>query len=166
MVLSDDGNGRKVRITVLFVKPEDVNQLSTLLNPKVKVLWGDGIDYFGIRDILFAMFMNGWSAENIIFGMGGGLHQKVNRDTQRTAFKCSSQMFNNIWHDVYKKPQDLSKASKRGRLALVKDGETFVTVREDELNGRKDYLELVFENGQMIKEYSFEEVRKNSRLTE
>jgi len=37
VVLSDDGNGRKVRITVLFVKPEDVNQLSTLLNPKVKV---------------------------------------------------------------------------------------------------------------------------------
>lgn len=135
-----------------------------VLNDKVRVLWGDGIDYYGIRDVLFAMFNNGWSAENIIFGMGGGLHQRVNRDTQRTCFKCSAQMFDDVWHDVYKKPKDLSKASKRGRLALIKEGDRFITIREEELGDRKNYLQLVFENGRMIKEYTFNEVRENAKL--
>ncbi len=31
---------------------------------------------------------HGWSAENIGFGSGGGLLQKLNRDTQKFAFKC------------------------------------------------------------------------------
>ena len=110
------------------------------------------------------MFNNGWSAENIIFGMGGGLHQRVNRDTQRTCFKCSAQMFDDVWHDVYKKPKDLSKASKRGRLALIKEGDRFITIHEEELGDRKNYLQLVFENGRMIKEYTFNEVRENAKL--
>lgn len=140
----------------------DINEKGfKVLNTKVRVLWGDGIDIDGIQDVLYAMFNHGWSAENIIFGMGGGLHQKVNRDTQRTCFKCASQMFNDIWHDVYKKPQDLSKISKRGRLALIKEDGMFKTIREEELNGRKNYLEVVFENGNFVKQYSFDEVRKN-----
>ena len=96
--------------------------------------------------------------------MGGGLHQKVERDTQRTAFKCSSQMFDDIWHDVYKKPKDLSKASKRGRLALIKEGDRFVTIREEELGDKKNYLETVFENGEFVKQYSFDEIRKNAAI--
>lgn len=135
-----------------------------VLNDKVRVLWGDGIDYYGIRTVLFSMFNHGWSAENIVFGMGGGLHQKVERDTQRTAFKCSSQMFDDIWHDVYKKPKDLTKASKRGRLALIKDGDRFVTIREEELGDKKNYLETVFENGNFVKMYSFDEIRKNAAI--
>jgi nicotinic acid phosphoribosyltransferase len=31
-----------------------------------------------------------WSADNILFGTGGALLQKVNRDTQKVAFKCSN----------------------------------------------------------------------------
>ncbi len=37
VVLSDDGNGRKVRITTLFIKPEDVDKLAALTNSKIKV---------------------------------------------------------------------------------------------------------------------------------
>lgn len=36
---------------------------------------------------------NGWSSENWAFGMGGGLLQKINRDTCRFAFKCSAQKY-------------------------------------------------------------------------
>lgn len=56
-----------------------------VFDSNIGLLWGDGLNYHKIRDILFAMKSNGWAAENIIFGMGGGLHTSVNRDTQRNA---------------------------------------------------------------------------------
>jgi len=137
-----------------------------VLNSKVRVLWGDGIDYDGVRSILFAMRNNMYSAENIAcFGMGGGLLQKVDRDTQRFAFKCSSQYYDNAWHDVWKKPKDLSKASKRGRLALIKNQTgKFETIREEDLNGRDNVLKTIFENGKIIKVYTWEEVCENAAI--
>ena len=95
-----------------------------VLNPKIRVLWGDGIDKDGIEKILATLEKAGFSSENMVFGMGGGLLQKLNRDTQRFAFKSSAQCRFGQWHDVYKLPKDLSKASKRGRLALVKYNDT------------------------------------------
>ena len=35
----------------------------------IGLLWGDGLNYQKIRDILFAMKSAGWAAQNIIFGM-------------------------------------------------------------------------------------------------
>jgi nicotinamide phosphoribosyltransferase len=141
-----------------------------VLNPKVRVLWGDGIDKDGIEKILTLLETNGFSAENMVFGMGGGLLQKINRDTQRFAFKSSAQCRNGNWYDIYKLPKDLSKASKRGRLALVKynDG-TFATVPEYQPNYQAggmtgDLLETVFLNGDLVKEYTFTEVRNNAAL--
>jgi nicotinamide phosphoribosyltransferase len=150
-----------------------------VLNPKIGMLWGDGIDIDGIREILEAMMINRWSAENIVFGMGGGLLQKINRDTQRFAFKSSAQMRDGIWYDIFKDPLEGGKSSKRGRLALLKniDGE-FVTGRVGDLVGsvattgssRTDlsyiddedgYLETVFINGSIVKEYTFAEARAN-----
>jgi len=138
-----------------------------VLNPKVRVLWGDGIDKDGIEKILATLEAAKFSAENMVFGMGGGLLQKVNRDTQRFAFKASAIRRNGQWHDVYKLPKDLSKASKRGRLALLHDPvfNVFQTVKVEEIpSGRKDILETVFENGVLVKEYTFNEVRENAKL--
>ena len=36
------------------------------------------------------MTKNGWAADNLAFGSGGALLQKLNRDTQKCAFKCCS----------------------------------------------------------------------------
>ena len=46
------------------------------------VIQGDGIDYEVVDQILNAMEDKKYSAENVAFGMGGGLFQKVNRDKQ------------------------------------------------------------------------------------
>lgn len=133
-----------------------------VLDPSVRVLWGDGIDLAGIDRILFTAVADGWSAENLIFGMGGGLLQKVNRDTQRFAFKSSAQKRDGVWNDVWKKPIDLSKASKRGRLALIEyDGK--LTTVSDPFH-KDNLLETVFENGEILKRYSFAEVRDNAEI--
>ena len=137
-----------------------------VLNPKVGMLWGDGIDFDGIAGIIMYLWQNKYSSANIVFGMGGGLLQKVNRDTQRFAFKCSAQKRDGQWVDIWKDPIDKSKASKRGKLALIKNykGE-FATIKSEAMvSGERNYLETVFENGKLVKEYTFEEIRNNAKI--
>ena len=38
--------------------------------------------------------MNQWSADNVAFGSGGALLQKLHRDTQKCAYKCSYAIIN------------------------------------------------------------------------
>lgn len=134
------------------------------LNPKVGVLWGDGIGPDGIEKILNTLKWAGFAADNMVFGMGGGLLQRnIDRDTERFAFKCSAQKRNGEWLDIQKNPLDASKKSKAGRLALVKgeDGmlTTVVGPRED------DILETVFLDGEVTKTYTLEEIRARAAET-
>lgn len=134
-----------------------------VIDPHVRILWGDGLDRFAIHDILEALTKDGFSAANMAtFGMGGGLLQKVNRDTQRFAFKSSAQKRSGVWHDVFKDPVDSTKKSKKGRLKLVNEFYEFHTIGADAAG--EDILETVFENGEIKKEYGFEEIRQNASL--
>jgi nicotinamide phosphoribosyltransferase len=135
-----------------------------VLDPHVRLLWGDGINPKDMNEILTACARAGFAAENYVFGMGGGLLQKVNRDTQRFAFKCSAQQRNGAWFNVQKSPLDQSKASKAGKFSLIqnKDG-TFNTIPELS-NDDQDLLEVVFENGKIVKEYTFDEIRQRAAI--
>jgi nicotinamide phosphoribosyltransferase len=167
----DSGDPESVTLDVLnaleYVFGSTLNSKGyKVLNPKIGVFWGDGIDYYGIRGILHTMKSQGWAASNIVFGCGGGLLQKMNRDTQRFAFKCSAQKRHGTWIDISKNPLDSSKASKKGRLKLIRDGENedgkFITIAHDEPG--EDHLGVVFENGNLIRDISFDECRKNTGL--
>ena len=136
-----------------------------VLNDHVRVIQGDGITNETIPQILEVLKNAGLSADNLAFGSGGGLLQQVNRDTQRFAFKCSSVTVDGKERDVFKNPiTDSSKASKKGRLALINENGKWETINEKDLNGRKNHLETVFENGELVKEITFEEIRKNAAL--
>jgi nicotinamide phosphoribosyltransferase len=131
-----------------------------VLNPKVGVIYGDGINPDMIDQILSAVVDAGFAVSNIIFGMGGALLQGLNRDTQRMAIKASWGVVNGIERDVQKTTKtDKTKASKKGRLKLVKDATTggYVTVGEND--PRKDELVTVFRDGHVVKEYTFDEIR-------
>lgn len=84
----------------------------------VRLIWGDGINELSISTILSVIVdVMGFSADNISFGMGGALLQKVDRDTQSFAMKCSSIMVDGEWRDVFKDPvTDPNKVSKKGRF--------------------------------------------------
>lgn len=94
--------------------------------------------------------------------------QKINRDTQRFAFKCSAQKKNTgQWIDIYKKPKDISKMSKKGRLALVKEEDgKYKTYELSEFKklGSNNELLLVFKNGELLLDQNFTEVRKNADI--
>lgn len=135
-----------------------------VLDPHVRVLWGDGIDIDGINRILLLAMQAGFSAENLVFGMGGGLLQKVNRDTQRFAFKSSAQKRDGVWSDVFKRPLDITKASKRGKLALIDlDGKPTTVSNSQSMEG--DLLEDVFLNGDLVRRMDFNTVRANAALS-
>ena len=126
----------------------------------IGLLWGDGLNYQKIRDILFAMKSTGWAAQNIIFGMGGGLHTAVNRDTQRNAFKCSAQLRDGVWHDIFKNPLDSSKKSKTGRFKLIRENNSFRTVPID--SEGEDYLQTVFKDGELLIDDTFADIKQRA----
>ena len=108
------------------------------------------------------MKSNGWAAQNIIFGMGGGLHSSLTRDTQRNAFKCSAQLRDGVWHDIFKNPLDSSKKSKTGRFKLINENNSFKTVSID--SDGEDYLQTVFKNGDLLIEDTFGEIKSRALM--
>lgn len=135
-----------------------------VLPDQLRVIQGDGMNYGSVRDVLGNMLTHHWSADNITFGMGGALLQQVNRDTQRFAFKCSAVQIEGVWRDVRKEVvSDPSKASKGGKLALLKTNEGWGTARtEQPLNS--DYLIPRFKDGQALNPQLWETMRKRAAL--
>jgi nicotinamide phosphoribosyltransferase len=128
----------------------------------VRVIQGDGIDDEKvIEKILQNLTDAGFATDNIAFGMGGGLLQKVNRDDMKFAMKCSAIKINGEWREVFKDPKtDPGKRSKRGKLALVHEG-GWETLPLDGNHWRNSLVET-FRNGDLKREYTFDEVREPS----
>ena len=78
--------------------------------------------------------------------------------------KANAVKIGGEWRDVYKDPvTDQGKRSKKGRLAVVgTDSGGHRSISASELGDHDNLLEVVFRNGQLIKEISFEEVRANA----
>jgi nicotinamide phosphoribosyltransferase len=122
-----------------------------------RVIQGDGVNEHSINEILETVVQAGFSAENVNFGMGGALLQQLDRDTQKFAFKCSAARVDGKVIPVYKDPAtDPGKKSKRGVQSLVLGKNGLTTVEGADPN---DQLEVVFENGRIIRETTLDEVR-------
>jgi nicotinamide phosphoribosyltransferase len=143
-----------------------------VLPPQVRMIQGDGIDFYSLGRIVTALNEEGWSTDNIAFGSGGGLLQKLDRDTLQFAFKCSyiegehnGQAFQ---RDVYKNPATMrAKASKRGRMKLMRweDGlYQTVNVNDPAYEGREDQMVEVFRDGAILVNHTFEQIRERAKL--
>lgn len=123
-----------------------------VLNEKVRLIQGDGVCPEVIEDILNNISQQGFSTENIAFGMGGKLLQDVNRDTYKFAYKASAISIQDAWHNINKTPVgDAAKASKRGIQKLIWDGNEYVTINdESEYWYKEDQLQTVFIDGEMV----------------
>ncbi len=130
-----------------------------VLHPSVRVIQGDGINSHSINTICMMLAGNGYSTDNIAFGMGGALLQHMDRDTCKWAMKCSAAKINGEWVDVFKDPiTDPGKTSKKGRLSLVaKNG--IHTVTDYDLLDEDNLLELIYENGDLLIDEKLSEIR-------
>jgi nicotinamide phosphoribosyltransferase len=138
----------------------------------VRLIQGDGVNEHTIRTILGGFQAYGWSADNIAFGMGGALLQQLDRDTQKFAMKCSSITVNGEERDVVKDPiTDPGKKSKAGRVMLwTNSGGEFASSvgmplgwTDKGIGGWIPALKIVYQDGELIKDYNFDEVRANAR---
>lgn len=151
-----------------------INQKGYKVLPKqVRVIQGDGIDYESIQQIYQALQRADIAAENLVLGMGGALLQKLNRDTQKFALKCSYAEVGGKKINVQKSPVELNalgeltesfKASKSGRLKLVRTENGFITKTENETGD--DALQTVFENGAIKVNFNFHDVRERAQQHE
>ena len=122
-----------------------------VLNPKVRVIQGDGMNIESIAQLVDRMIEEGFAIDNIAFGMGGGLLQKVDRDTLRFAMKANAmQDASGEWRDVSKLPAtDPTKGSKAGRQAVVERDGNLVAARLDAIDPALDRLVPVWRNGEI-----------------
>ena len=131
----------------------------------VRIIQGDGISPNTLGSIIDVVLKAGFSADNITFGMGGGLLQQVNRDTMSWAMKSSAICIDGTWKDIYKDPiTSRSKRSKKGRLALVQDGNGQIkTIKEQALSAQTDnLLRDVYVDGQLLIEDSLTTIRERA----
>jgi nicotinamide phosphoribosyltransferase len=129
-----------------------------VLPDQVRIIQGDGIDLQSLYEILYSVKAQGFSIDNLAFGSGGGLLQKLNRDTCKFAYKCSSAIINGSEVDVFKDPiTDSGKISKKGKLTLDLVDEGYKTVRITEV--KNDQLIEVFRDGKLLVNQSLDEIR-------
>jgi nicotinamide phosphoribosyltransferase len=143
-----------------------------VLHPAVRVIQGDGMDIESIRETGDAVCAAGFSTENVTYGLGGGLLQKVHRDTGKFAMKASAIEIDSIWYDVYKDPlTDPEKRSKRGRLALICYGQEWndykvktgiETVRIEQMHDRENLLRPVYRDGELLIDDPLETIRRRA----
>lgn len=130
VVRPDSGNPVTVPVEVVKIL---LKQFGCTTNSKgykvlpdcVRVLQGDGIGMEAIQGIVDLAESYGISAENFVFGMGGGLLQKVDRDTLGFAMKADLNVTNGKEVELFKDPvTDPGKRSLRGIHSVVKvDGQ-------------------------------------------
>jgi len=135
----------------------------------VAVIQGDGINYGTVKDILDAVHEAGFSAQNVAFGMGGGLLQKVDRDTLSFATKLCyveiKEANGNIkQRNVMKAPAGVpEKWSSPGIMRVVHSESKHHTVipaeKFNNIDGftMKDSMKTVYDNGRLDESYMTEE---------
>lgn len=132
-----------------------------VLHPSVRVIQGDGVTPETIQVLLNRLEERGWSSENLAFGMGGGLLQKLNRDTLRFAMKANARLdADGRWTGISKMPKtDPSKASKRNRQAVAMKNGRPAAIQLEEIGRQENLLRPVWRNGELLKDWTFAEIR-------
>lgn len=140
------------------------------LNPKIGLIYGDGMYLQRYEETLDLMKMMNFAANNLIIGCRGILRSGT-RDTLGMALKATHVRVNGSPLDILKTPiTDPGKKSHTGFIRVVKDGPSgrYITLdhqKEEDCCTGGDILQPVFRNGEILKDFSFEEVRENYRRT-
>jgi len=142
-----------------------------LLPPQYKIIYGDGLNIQKIKKILELMITNKWCASNIIFGVGGNLAQRIDRDTERFAMKSSEQTFlvetedgnTSIQvRDVCKETP--GKESKKGRFHIALNDNHIpqcFKLGDPIVSDKPNLLETFYCNGKIVKSPdNIDEIRK------
>jgi nicotinamide phosphoribosyltransferase len=134
------------------------------LDSHVGLIYGDSITLERAEQICEGLKKKGFASTNIVFGIGSYTYQYVTRDTDGYAVKATYAKIAGKEIEIFKSPKGAEfKKSAKGLTAVFKDenGEFYLKDQatwEEVLNC--EFIK-VFENGNLIKDYTLAEVRNN-----
>lgn len=141
-----------------------------VLNPHIGTIYGDSITPERAKAIYARLEAKGFAANNCVLGIGSFTYQYNTRDTFGFALKATHAVINGIETQIYKEPKTDSgnfKKSQKG-LCYVYEADGEILYKDqlsfEEINSEEyadNLLEEVFVDGVIVKEFSFDDVRKN-----
>lgn len=133
-----------------------------VLNPKVRLLYGDGMYYERFEKTLIRMEEMGFSPENLVIGVGGIL-RNWSRDTLGFSTKAVYVEMNHEGEAIFKDPvTDHKKKSAKGLLCVLEDCDGEIWAKdectwEEENTG---LLREVFRDGVLLIDDSLANIRQ------
>lgn len=148
-----------------------------VLDPHIGVIYGDSITPERQREIYERLETKGFSATNLVLGIGSYTYQYKTRDSLGLAMKATWCKINGQGKDLFKDPKTvcgMPKKSLRGLVGMssLNGGKTFKCwqISEEDYeanrisdgNGNvfKDWLEPVFKNGKLLRGTTIGEIRQ------
>lgn len=140
-----------------------------VLDSHVGLIYGEGITLDNVEDIFDVMLENGFSAENIVLGVGAYVYSVlVSRDSFAQAIKAQVAVFSDGTENlIYKDPKTDTKHLKRslkGAVAVVERNGKYeaidnLTLEEaEQVEGNQ--LQTIFNDGKFENAQTLDEIRK------
>lgn len=133
------------------------------LNTKIGLIYGDSITLERQKEILERLEAKGFSASNLVLGIGSYSYEYVTRDTFGFAMKATWGVVDGVEKEIFKDPKTDSgfKKSAKGLLRVDRvDGKLVLKdqcTKEEEEGGE---LEVVFLDGKLTRETTLKETRE------
>lgn len=140
-----------------------------VLDPHIGLLYGEGITVDSMEEILIRMEQKGFSAENIVFGVGAYVYAgQIFRDCFEQAVKSQLVTVNGEDRKIFKNPKTDTKNIKRslkGKVVVVTDPNdpNNIVAIDDLPKGEVvlgDLLQPIFKDGEMLRSTPFKVIRK------
>jgi len=146
-----------------------------VLDSHIGTIYGDSITPERAREIFHRLQCKGFASTNVVLGIGSYTYNYNTRDTFGFAMKATYGEYGGEPRMLFKDPvtDDGTKRSLRGKAFVYRNESTgeiefMDRLLEDyeELDGRKNLLEVIFKDGKLVKETSLKEIREliNSQL--
>ena len=137
-----------------------------VLNSHIGTIYGDSITVERCEEICRCLAQKGFAVSNCTFGIGSYTYQYNTRDTFGFALKATHAVINGEEKFIFKDPKTDTgnfKKSQKGMCYVYKEGEDILykdelTIKQQE-ECKDNLLEVVFKDGNLIKDYSLKEIR-------
>lgn len=133
------------------------------LDPHIGLIYGDSITFQRQYEILKQLEEKKFAFSNGVLGIGSYTYVYVTRDTYGFAMKATWGQVNGVAKDIFKNPKTDSgfKKSAKGLLMVYADAGEVLRLKDQctPEEERMGLLEIVFEDGKLVKETSLSEIR-------
>ncbi|OPH47868.1 nicotinate phosphoribosyltransferase [Paenibacillus ferrarius] len=138
------------------------------LDSHIGAIYGDAITIARCREICEKLAAKGFASTNMVYGIGSYTYQYNTRDTFGFALKSTFTIINGEERKIFKDPKTDSGHFKKSQTGLVlvteKDGNIDYTdnlsVEEYAKRETEDLLEVVYEDGKLVRDQALAEIRR------